>query len=280
MCCDDCTFVIQQVCKAFNGNCDIFTKDEEPVVSDVSSLKDAIKLLRIQDFNKFELNNILEDGNKCMLQFSKDLRPPNSSRDDLEEEIQEKGLKVSFLIGGSEKFRQLILKLVTDPIYCALVNTHLADLVSPKQLKVLSRGIVDIKTAEVGATIYSTKTCNQEWFVLISGKLHINIDNSSNENSTVLNETPNEEFEIWKGEIFGGFDFFENDPDPYAHFDVAVLEPCQFIELKGNVLEELLEEDPDVANDVYDMLGKLIVMLKVFACSFLKFLILGIRHNR
>jgi hypothetical protein len=172
-------------------------------------------------------------------------------------------LKISSLIAGSESFRTLILNMATDPIYCTLVDTHLADLVSPKQLKFLSRGVEAIKAGQVGSTIYSSKSCHQEWFVLISGKLRIRPENPSEE--AVLRTESSEDLEIWKGEIFGGYDFFEMESDQ-SHFEIEIIEQCMYVELKGLVLEELLEEDPDVATDVYDMLGIsfLLVMMPIF----------------
>ena len=100
--------------------------------------------------------------------------------------------------------------MATDPIYCTLVDTHLADLVSPKQLKNLSRGVTEIKLGQVGSIIYSSKSYHQEWFVLISGKLRIKQDSSSEgEVLRADSAESSKDLEIWKAEIFGGYDFFE-----------------------------------------------------------------------
>ena len=243
--------LFRQVCKAFNQNSDAFPNDEEPVIDGVDSLRNAIKLLRIPDVSKFELENMMDEGTNCMKKFSRTSRPESSNTENLQDETV-LDLKVSYLIAGSELFRKLILNSQTSPVYCALVETHLSDLVSSKQLKLLSRGVVEINAADVGSIIYSTKSCCQEWFVLISGKLRIKPESISDENSST--KALKEDFEIWKGEIFGGFDFFEHDSDS-VHFDIEVIEPCQYIEMKGKVLEELFEADEDVATDVYDMLG-------------------------
>ena len=48
-----------------------------------------------------------------------------------------------------------------------------------------------------------------------------------------------------------------------SHFEIDVIDQCTYMELKGLVLEELLEEDPDVATDVYDMLGTFILFFKM-----------------
>ena len=159
------------MCKAFNHNSDIFIKDQEPAIVNVDSLREAIKFLRMPELSKFELDTMLDEGTASMQKFGEN---PGGT-DSIEDEESPKELKVSFLIAGSETFRKMVLTLVTDPIYCALVNTHLADLVSPKQLKLLSRGATEVKIGDIGSTLYSTKACNQEWFVLISGKLRIKV---------------------------------------------------------------------------------------------------------
>jgi CRP-like cAMP-binding protein len=195
------------------------------------------------------MDNMNEDGICSMRKF---YTFPSSEIDEGDDDTITIKLKISSLIAGSESFRTLILNMTTDPIYCTLVDTHLADLVSPKQLKFLSRGIAEIKVGQVGSTIYSSKSCHQEWFVLISGKLRIKQENSSE--GEFLRAESSEDLEIWKGEIFGGYDFFEMESDQ-NHFDIVAIEQCTYVELKGLILEELLEEDPDVATDVYDMLG-------------------------
>ena len=65
--------------------------------------------------------------------------------------------QVSMLIAGSEAFRRSLLSIAVDPMYCALINTHLADLVSAKQLKAVSRAAREVREEVPGAVVYSSR---------------------------------------------------------------------------------------------------------------------------
>jgi hypothetical protein len=221
------------------------------VINTVKDLKDAMRHLRISEAKKFELDCMIEEGlnfmRKCNRQPELSVESTEEERDD-DSNIQ---LKLTFLISGSDTFRKLLLNLITDPIYCALVKTHLADLVSPKQLKMISAGGKELTADSIGSIVYSSRTCKLEWFVLLSGKLRIKT------NSSLVRkfEYESEDFEIWEGEIFGGFDFFQFDAEGHD-FELEVIKPCNYIELKGQTLENMIDEDPEVASDMYDMLGE------------------------
>jgi hypothetical protein len=233
----------------------------EPVINSAKDLKDAMKHLRISDSKKFELDSMIEEG---LTYMRKHIKPPEvsveSSEDESEDEPSSIQLRLTFLISGSDTFRKLLLNLITDPVYCALVKTHLADLVSRKQLKTISAGGKEMTADSIGSIIYSSRSCNFEWFVLLSGKLRIKRDPSLVRKF----EHENEDFEIWEGEIFGGFDFFQFDSEKNC-FELEVIKPCTYIELKGEILETMIDEDPEVASDVYDMLGECSNCLKMQA---------------
>ena len=221
------------------------------MINNASDLKDAMRRLRISEPKKFELDSMIEEGLICMRTYIKQPELKVESSETESEGEASIHLKLAFLISGSETFRKLLLNLITDPIYCALVKTHLADLVSPKQLKKISAEGKEMTADSIGSVIYSSRSCKLEWFVLLSGKLRIKTDPSLVRKF----EYENEDFEIWEGEIFGGFDFFQFDSEEHC-FELEVIKPCTYIELKGQTLESMIDEDPEVASDVYDMLGE------------------------
>ena len=257
------------LCKAFEEVGYGAGNEKEPVILGPENLKEAARRLLFPEISKIELENIIDDGLNFIKKYvlKSDSYVSEAQTNDSE---AEGGIKLSVLIAGSDLLRKLFLNLVTDQIYCALAKTHLADLVSPKQLKTLSIGAVERKSDIIGTTVYSSKSCKHEWFVLTSGKLRIK---THHENVQPF-EFEQEDFEIWEGEIFGGFDFFEFDEEQ-NHFELVVVKPCTFIELKGQVLEALMDEDPHVASDCYDMLGRLpAIIFNIFL--YFKYLILAI----
>jgi hypothetical protein len=224
---------------------------EEPVINSAKDLNDAMKHLRISEPKKFELDSMIEEGLTYMRKYIKQPEVRVESSEDESEDEPNMQLRLTFLISGSDTFRKLLLNLITDPVYCALVKTHLADLVSPKQLKTISAGGKEMTADNIGSIIYSSRSCNFEWFVLLSGKLKIKTDPSLVRKF----EHENEDCEIWEGEMFGGFDFFQFDSEKNS-FELEVIKPCTYIALKGEILETMIDEDPEVASDVYDMLGE------------------------
>jgi CRP-like cAMP-binding protein len=135
------------------------------------------------------------------------------------------------------------------------MESSLASLVSLDQLKTLAKAAQDIREERVGSVVYSSKACQQQWYVLISGKLRLNYEGGEQDQQEKSAQSHHEPALILKGEIFGGFDFFE-DEAAAQHFQVEVLEPCHLVELKGEVLERIMDRDPDTATDIYEVLGE------------------------
>jgi hypothetical protein len=239
---------LSQICKAFVKNL-VFSDNAlgEPKVTEVEDLQDAFKHFRLPEMNRFDMQGMIEDG----FTFWRSVAPAKQMEDlnDDESNLDSSRLPISYLIAGSEAFRQTLLNLPIDRIYCAILDTSLAGLMSPSQLRSIARTAREIKEDTIGNVVYSSKTCKQNWFVLLSGKLIL-----KHENKLELNTENDERFQILKGEILGGYDFFEEDADP-LHFRIEVLEPCCLVEFSGEVLEKILDYDPDTAADIYDVLG-------------------------
>ena len=237
-----------QVCRAFRVSSQSLKRDEEPIVTGMDDLKNAIKMLRIADIDKFELERMLEDGINCSRTYSfKSYTEENNSQLQADE-VDVIGIPVSALIAGCTTFRQAILNLKTDPIYCALLETGLSHLLSKAQLKTISQHSRELRFDRVGTLVYSSKKCNQEWYVLLSGRLKFKPEKKD----TTLSINS---FEIYQGEMFGGYDFFDSDSQVDTHFEIEVVQPCVVIEINGSVLENLLDDDPDIASDILDVLG-------------------------
>jgi len=237
----------QLICKAFVKN-RVFSENifGEPKITEVEDLQDAFKHFRLPEMNNFDLQGMIEDG----FTFWRSVIPAKQVEDmnDDESNLENSRLPISYLIAGSEAFRQTLLNLPIDRIYCAILDTSLAGLMSPSQLRSIARAAREIKEDSIGSVVYSSKTCKQNWFVLLSGKLIL-----KQENKLETTKENDERFHILKGEIFGGYDFFEEDADPF-HFRMEVLEPCCLVEFSGEVLEKILDYDPDTAADIYDVL--------------------------
>ena len=220
-------------------------EEKEPAVSNPDELYTAFKLLSIPDISKFELENMLDDGLACMRAYPH-ITP--AKEDKGYEEDDYTWVSVSSLIAGSDSFRTSLLKLNTDPIYCALFDTKLAELVSMPELKKLSKGGRLVEASRIGSIIYSSKKCESEWFVLTSGKLKVKIEEK---NPDPLDQTVHE---ISEGSLFGGCGLLVEDEER-CPFEIEVIQPCTFVELSGEPLKALVEENQHSGMLVLSFLG-------------------------
>jgi hypothetical protein len=204
-----------------------------------------MKLLSVSDVSKFELENMLDDGLSCMRTYPQIISSWQSEGGD---EIYT-SVPLSALISGSDTFRSSLLKLSTDPIYCALSETRLGDMVSSSELKQLSRDGRLVEASRIGSIVYSSKKCESEWFVLISGKLKVNLEEKSRD---PLDQASHE---ISEGSLFGGCGLIAEE-EKRCQFVIQVIQPCIFVELNGNPLKELVDEDHPSGLLVLAALGK------------------------
>jgi CRP-like cAMP-binding protein len=192
---------------------------------------------------------MIDDG--LDLQSALSLPAEGGSPDEPEEGVTDAKVPISLLIAGSDLFRQVILGIPTDPVYCALEGSSLAILVSRDQLRALSQGGREVREARTGSIVYSSTDRRQQWFVLISGTLRLTLE------SATLHDGGGEGRSslILQDEVFGGFDLLEDGAEESDRFEVEVLEPCHLVELAGEALEQLMDQDQETATDIYDVLG-------------------------
>jgi hypothetical protein len=218
-------------------------QEREPEISSPDDLYSAIKLLSVADVSKFELENMLDDGLACMRAHPHIIPPRIEGEDEIYTSIP-----VSSLIAGSDPLRSSLLKLNTDPIYCALFETRLADIVSSPELKKLSKGGRLVEASRIGSVVYSSQKCESEWFVLVSGKLKVKIEEKSQD------PVDQSGHEISEGNLFGGCGLLVEEEDR-CHFVIQVIQPCTFVELSGNPLKELVDDDHPSGMLVLSVLG-------------------------
>ena len=197
------------------------------------------------DMSKFELENMLDDGLACMRAYPH-ITPQKGESGGEEDDFT--WVRVSSLIAGSDTFRNTILKLYTDPIYCALFDTKLADLVSMADLKRLSKGGRLVEASRIGSIVYSSKKCEMEWFVLISGKLKVNLD------ANICDPSDQAVHEIIEGNMFGGCGLLAEEENRRP-FEIEVIQPCTFVELSGEHLKTLVDENEHSGMLVLSFLG-------------------------
>jgi CRP-like cAMP-binding protein len=226
----------------------LYERDNEPTVSEVQDLREAFKHFRLPEMSNYELQGMIQDGIAIWITYCH-CRDVSSDVDkDEQSNLNQPEFPVSFLIAGSESFRQCLLNLPIDRMYCSILDSALVNFMSLSQLRSIARTAREIKEDRIETVIYSSRTCKQEWYVLLSGKLILRPE----QQDSSFDEKDGR-FHIMKGEIFGGYDFFE-ESDPF-HFKIFVLEPCTIVEFNGDVLEKILDYDPETATDIYDVLG-------------------------
>ena len=222
------------MCDAFK---DIEADSGEPVIQCAESLLRGLKLLALPELSRFETEEMIEAGMSCH-QICQSM-----SKSDLEKSELMIGIPVHFLISGSNMFRQLVMKLKTDPIYCALLKTDLIRYMSETHIKKLSHSGRELCVDNVGKTIFDSERGDKAWCVLLSGKLRAIIrTDEPQENSSC---------EILEGGIFGGY----NPPDNPNHFRVEVVRPCRYIEFGWELLESLDKLDRDSTEGLLSILG-------------------------
>ena len=141
-------------------------------------------------------------------------------------------LPVHMLICGSDRFRENLLTLKTDPIYCALAKTRLPKYISSALIKILAQTARDIDTSRVGKCIFMSENGDRAWFVLVSGKMSVARCSADSTNEG------EQRCDIEVGDIFGGYVGGEDA----EHIRVEVIEPSRYVELRWEELEKLGEE--------------------------------------
>jgi len=220
---------------ALRSVCEVFRSADqqggEPIISDVENIHKGLAALGLPEASLFETEEMVEHSLNCARTLY--------GREVFTETATE--FPVHCLLAGSDRFRQMILKLTTDPIYCALVKTHLVNYVSRTSIKELAKSARELEYSRVGKKVYSSLEGHSNWYVLLSGKLKATLE-SDDEISTV---------DITDNMIFGGY----HAGDTGEHLTVEILQPSKLIELGWEALEALAEEDKKSSSMLMSILG-------------------------
>ena len=163
---------------------------------------------------------------------------------------------MTFLIAGSNSFRQKLIKLRTDSLFCSVMNTNLGQLVPEKVWRALLKGGRELEFIRQGQTVYVSRQAQatRQWFAVIEGKLRVSVDIKLEEN--LENHTEEleggdntvEHYEVSTGEIFGGYWIDEHcKPSEESHIRVETMEATKVIELSGEHLAALLKTDMETS---------------------------------
>ena len=199
--------------------------------------------------SNFELEDMFEDGHLCMeacnhvfLQENLQMQSDEPNIFEVEEKRrQEHRVTILALIAGSDSFRQCLLKLKTDPIYCSLMQSSLATFLSSSKIRFLSQGGKEVEISRIGAAIYISRECkSRAWYVLISGQLCVSLDD------LLQNEAESVRYELHPGEIFGGYGIQESSKDAEpTHIKIWTMQASKYIELSGKRLSEFMQQDSE-----------------------------------
>ena len=176
------------------------------------------------------------------------------------------------LISGSNSFRQKIIKLRTDSLFCSVMNTSLAQLAPDTVWRALLKGGREIEVRKQGQVVYISRKAqaSRQWFVVLEGKFRVIVDteseeqeNDSPEDIIVDEEKDVEAFEISTGEVFGGYWIApSSQPGEVSHVRVKAMESSKILELSGEHLTNLLKDDGGIANMLLSRMGGKILILE------------------
>ena len=173
-------------------------------------------------------------------------------------------LPITFIIAGSHSFRQKLIKLHTDSLFCSLMNTNLGRLAPENIWRALVKGGRELEFGRQGQIVYRSRNAktSRPWFVVVSGKLRVSVDTDFGEkDNDVANEhgkeeAPSELYEISTGDVFGGYWIAGNRPPvEVSHVLVEAMEASRVLELSGELLATLLKEDAETANLLLSRMG-------------------------
>jgi hypothetical protein len=242
------------------GSSDNFkTHRIEPFLLSPSEIRSALETLEVQRLNQFEFDEMFEEAisymKSCTIEHS-DFRLLETINGDGERlnysEIEQPCLPLPFLIAGSEAFRQKLLKLETDPIFCTLMTSNLSSFISSEQMRILAKGGNERELSRIGVKIFTSKADDdsRRWFFILSGKLKVSLDSSLPFNE----ETETETFEIGAGEYFGGYGIEKHEPG-WSHIVVETLEVSKILELQGSCLDLFYNKHQGTAKKLLARMG-------------------------
>ena len=244
--------------------CDAFPNNDEQYPDTFHNIKDlrvATELLSLGELTYFELERMYNDSVACMKESKNSVLKKNQ-----DEEVPAR-IPIMYVVAGSEILREHILSLDTDPVFCSLIKTGLADLVDHFQLKKLSTVARIVESPRVGRIIYTSSLQSNEWFVLLSGKLKVSFEEPLEETQDSREKRPeakskNKRVEslepefirmMQAGDVFGGFSIVsEHYEVPHVKVEVAS-ESC-FVVFEAGDLAELVSDDGDMSLRIVSVL--------------------------
>ena len=233
---------------AFLQICGVFQKRNEegrlPYIKSGTDLQYPFSLLSITGLTQFELEDMIEEGHNCMELCSHIFSHGNFDNKgmiDDDENEPEAHVSIIALMAGSHSFRQNLLKLQTDPIYCAMMQSSLATIVSSSKIRHLAQEGKEIEISRVGTIVYASRQSKTYvWCILLSGKLKVTLDGLSQNDDEGL------EYELSPGEAFGGYGLLQDSADT-THIKIESIQASKYIELSDERLREFVNQEPAAA---------------------------------
>ncbi len=237
--------------------CGVFQNHNEnspvPVVHSPEELQQSLSLLSISGLSNFELEDMFEEASNCLGESHLQTKLNISGRSTVlgcgtEHQTH---LSLVSLIAGSESFRNRLGKLKTDPIFCSLMQSSLADFMSSSNIRELAADGKEIEITRVGAKVYASRECTKcIWYVLLSGKLKVTKDSMQQEQDG----DDVSHVELNSGEIFGGYGLQLDSPD-LVHVKIETMQSSKIIELNGGRLGEFVHRIPDIGSRLMSMMA-------------------------
>ena len=174
-------------------------------------------------------------------------------------------LPITFLISGSASLRHRLIKLRTDSLFCSLMNTSLRQLAPENIWRSLLKGGRELEYCKQGQIVYESRKAqtSRQWYVVVLGSVQIFVDKQNEENLPDCRvegreeEDKEERYEIFAGEVFGGFWISEKTQTREAEHVLVktTAESSRLLELSGEKLEILLKDHSEIASLLLSRMG-------------------------
>ena len=240
----------------------------EPLLMSPNEIRDGLQKLTIQKANQFEFDEMFEEAMQymktCKIEHSNfhvldspDYDGKSTDSRSHAAETEQLCLSMPFLVAGSDSFRQKLLKLNTDPIFCNLMMSSLSSFMSEKELRTLSKNGKEREISRLGHKIFSSRSAEgkKHWSFIVSGKVKVSLDSSM----SYADEAEGEAYELGAGEYFGGFGILKFD-GACSHVIIETKESTKLLELSGDSLEEYVNDYEENGKRLLSSMGGAAVM--------------------
>jgi hypothetical protein len=235
-----------------------------PFVNSPEELQHSLALLSVSGLSHFELEDMFEEASNCQdvsIHLPTKTNTPGRFAGS-NDETQETEISVVSLIASSDSFRNHLGKLKTDPIFCALMQSHIAAFIPQSNIRELAIDGREIEITRLGAIVYTSRELKKcTWYVLLSGKLRVSLDSPFHNGDDVP------QCELNSGEVFGGYGIQQDTADT-VHVKIETMQSSKFIELSGDHLCELLHSAPEIGARLMSMMaGSLFALIETLSCT-------------